>query len=251
MGISNKVAIVTGGATGLGRVYSERIAEEGGRVVVADKARELGEHLVEELRSRHGKDRALAVEVDVTSRDDSRRMVSATVEAFGQVDLLLNNAGTYPHENFEDITEKSWRMVMATNLDGVFHCSQAVVPVMRAARQGAIINIASNLVWGGLAGMVHYVAAKAGVVGLTRALAREVGPYGIRVNAVAPGAVPPSLDTLPSAALATVEGIVAWQCIPRPERADDLVGAVLFLASDDSAFVSGQVLTVDGGLTMH
>ena len=139
---------------------------------------------------------------------------------------------------------------MSVNLDSVFLCSRAVLGQMKAQGEGSIINVATNLVWTGLAGMVHYVAAKAGVVGFTRAFAREVGGYGIRVNAIAPGAVVPDV-VMTDAARERIDAIVNYQCLQRPQRSRDLVGTVLFLASPESAFISGQVITVDGGLTTH
>jgi NAD(P)-dependent dehydrogenase (short-subunit alcohol dehydrogenase family) len=178
-------------------------------------------------------------------------MAQAAAELFGRIDVLVNNAGVYPHVDFDSITYEDWRRVMTVNLDSAFLCSRAVLPTMKRQERGKIINVATNLVWMGLAGMVHYVASKAGVVGFTRALAREVGPFGITVNALAPGAVIPPAELLDEAALARVESIVSHQSVQWCQRATDVVGALAFLASPDSDFISGQVLTVDGGLTNH
>jgi NAD(P)-dependent dehydrogenase (short-subunit alcohol dehydrogenase family) len=178
-------------------------------------------------------------------------MVSGAVDAFGTVDVLLNNVGTYPHKDFEDITYDDWRNVITVNLDSVFLCSKAVLPVMKEKRAGKIINVATNLVWIGLPSMVHYVSAKAGIIGFTRSLAREIGGYGITVNALAPGAVMPPANMLDVESLERAAAIIDHQAVKRPMNATDLIGALLFLASSDADFVRGQIFTVDGGLSNH
>ena len=217
---------------------------------MADIDRNNAAAVAEELNRRTGHQCAAATGVDVTSEDDTEKMVSTAMEKFQRVDVLINNVGTYPHMEFEKISYEAWRKVVTVNLDSVFLCSKAVLPQMKKQRTGKIINITTNLVWIGLAGMVHYVAAKAGIVGFTRSLAREIGEYGITVNAVAPGAVIPRVPLDPRSQ-ARVDTIVQYQCLKRPLAADDLVGAMLFLVSADSDFISGQILTVDGGLANH
>jgi 3-oxoacyl-[acyl-carrier protein] reductase len=247
--LDEAVVVVTGGASGLGRTYCENLVHEGARVVVADIDGDRAEAVADGLNGRTAS-RAIAVAADVTSETGSEAIAQTALEAFQRIDVLINNAGSYPHVNFEQIGYEDWRRVMSVNLDSVFLCSRAVLGAMKAQGEGNIINVATNLVWTGLAGMVHYVAAKAGVVGFTRAFAREVGAYGIRVNAIAPGAVVPDV-VMTDAARERIDAIVNYQCLRRPQRAQDLIGAVLFLASPDSAFISGQVITVDGGLTTH
>jgi NAD(P)-dependent dehydrogenase (short-subunit alcohol dehydrogenase family) len=249
--LGGRVVIVTGGASGIGRHYCEALAAEGARVVVADLDGDLAAELADSINAGSETPRALAVRTDAVVEKDVEAMVDATISTFGTVDVLVNNVGSYPHEAFEDITYESWRRVVTVNLDTVFLCTKAVLPVMKAQQSGKIVNVATNLVWIGLAGMVHYVSAKAGIIGFTRSLAREVGDYGITVNAIAPGAVASPLQLLSAESLERLEEIVSHQAVKWVQRPADLIGPLLFLVSDDSEFVSGQILTVDGGLTNH
>ena len=250
MRLQDRVVIVTGGANGIGRVYATQLCAEGAKVVVADLDIANAEATATALNESTQRDAALAVRVDVTSEADTNMLAAATLERFGRIDVLVNNAGTYPHVDFERIDYAAWQKVIRVNLDSVFLCTKAVLPAMTAQGAGKVINIATNLVWVGLPGMVHYIAAKAGIIGFTRALAREVGGRGITVNALAPGAVIPG-GPFSETAKQRIAQIVDHQCVKRPQRPDDLVGSLLFLASRDSDFVSGQIITVDGGLTNH
>lgn len=251
MRLKDKVIIVTGGANGLGRYYCEHLVQEGARVLIADIDIAQGQALADRLNQGAENRRAMAVRVDVTSEPDTEAMARIAVESFAKIDVLINNAGTYPHTAFEDITYDAWRKVFAVNLDSVFLCSKAVLPQMKQQTSGKIINIATNLIWIGLPGMVHYVAAKSGLVGFTRSLAREVGEYNITVNAVAPGAIAPPIESLDVASMERLETIVSHQALKWCQRPVDLVGTLIFLASSDSDFISAQILTVDGGLTTH
>jgi NAD(P)-dependent dehydrogenase (short-subunit alcohol dehydrogenase family) len=189
--------------------------------------------------------------VDVTSEEEAEVMARKTCEVFGKIDILINNAGIYPKTPFDQITYTEWKGVLAINLDSVFLCSRAVLPHMKQRGSGKIINIATNGVWVGDPEKVHYIAAKSGVVGFTRALARDAGAFGITVNAVAPGAVVPANIRLAKGVRRKLEGMLDFQCLKRLTTPEDLVGTVQFLASSDSDFITGQVFTVDGGLTNH
>ena len=251
MNLTDRTVIVTGGANGLGREYSATLAARGANVVVADLDGAAAGVVADKLNAELGEGRCVACRVDTTSEEDTQRMAAAALDAFGHIDALVNNVGLYPHTNFDDITLEQWRRVISVNLDSPFLCAKAVVPAMREAGYGKIINVATNLVFMGLPEMTHYVAAKAGVVGFTRSLARALGPDGISVNALAPGATATSPEELNAVGLSRLEAIVGHQCLQWAERPEDLSGVVAFLVSRDSDFISGQVLTVDGGLTMH
>jgi len=251
--LEGRVAIVTGGGHGIGKAYCRALAREGARVVVAEidpKAAEETSALVRDEGSE-----ALAVPTDVADEASARAMAQATVERFGRIDVLVNNAAVFAtipisRVPIEEISVAEWDRVMAVNLRGVFLACRAVLPAMKAAGSGRIINISSGTAFNGSATRIHYVASKAGVLGFTRTLAREVGPHGITVNAVAPGSTlseeHPTDETV-RMRLGSVHG----RALARLELPDDLVGAVIFFASDESAFITGQTLVVDGGGFMH
>jgi NAD(P)-dependent dehydrogenase (short-subunit alcohol dehydrogenase family) len=247
--LENKIIIVTGGASGIGRVYCDNLWREGAHLLIADLDLGKAEALADSLNDGSPR-RAVALRVDVTNECETEAMARVAFETFGHIDVLINNVGLYPHMAFEEISYETWRLVVATNLDSAFLCAKAVLPYMKRQQHGKIINVGTNLVWTGLAGMVHYIAAKAGIVGFTRALAREVGEHGITVNALAPGAVIPDME-LTGTPLQRVETIVGYQCLKRRLRPEDLVGPIIFLSSADADFITGQILTVDGGLTNH
>ena len=241
--LDDKVAIVTGGARNIGAVYAKALAAEGARVVIADVLD--GSGAATDIHQAGGE--AVAVEVDVSREDDTLRMAEATLDAFGRIDVLVNNAAIYlsiHRRPFYEISAEEWDRVTAVNVKGVFLCAKAVLPAMREQGGGKIINISSNTVMAGTPNFLHYVASKAALIGMTRSMARELGGYGINVNAIAPGLVEHEGQTVPREISASR---VNARSIKRRQAPQDLTGAVLYLASPDSDFVTGQTLVVDGG----
>ncbi len=245
--LEDKVAIVTGGARNIGAVYAGALAAEGARVVVADVLD--GTDAARSIKEAGGQ--AVAVQADVSREDDTLRMAQAAVDAFGRIDILVNNAAIYLGINrrpFYEISAEEWDRVTAVNIKGVFLCAKAVLPHMRDQGGGRIINISSNTVMAGTPNFLHYVASKAALIGMTRSMARELGAYGINVNAIAPGLVEHEGQTVPPDISASR---VDARSIKRQQVPQDLTGAVLYLASSDSDFVTGQTLVVDGGNILH
>ena len=249
MRLNDKVVIVTGGGIGIGRAYSLGLAVEGARVVVADVADP--KPTVNEIEARGGQ--ALAVECDVSREADTLRMAAETVNRFGRIDVLINNAAIYgglKRRPFMEISVEEWDRVMAVNLRGLFLCARAVFPAMRAQGKGKIINISSSTFFKGVPHYIHYTTSKGGVVGFTRSLARELGEFGIRVNAVAPGYTL-SGENEKNTPEERKQDNVRSRMLKRAELPEDIVGTIVFLASDDSDFVTGQTIAVDGGSVVH
>jgi NAD(P)-dependent dehydrogenase (short-subunit alcohol dehydrogenase family) len=246
MRLADKVAIITGGASGLGFAYARRFLAEGARVVVADVADPAA--AAEKLDAGG---RALGVVTDVGDAGSVRGMVDAAFSRFGRVDVLVNNAAvfaTLKPRPFDEIPDAEWDRVMAVNVRGVWNCARAVVPAMRRQGGGRIVNVASAIVAKGTALLLHYVTSKGAVVAMTRALARELGPQGITVNAVAPGLIlSDGVQANPDITGFQGAAVMQARSLRRDAFPEDVEGTVVFLASDDSAFMSGQTLVVDGG----
>ena len=252
MRLKNTVIIVTGGGVGIGRAYSLALGKEGARVAVADIQVEAAKQVADEI-TKNGGD-ALPVVVDITSPEKTREMADATLKRYGRIDVLVNNAGLYTaikKKPFMEISTEEWDNVMAVNLKGLFLCSQAVFPAMKKQGKGKIINISSGTIFSGSPYFAHYVSSKAGVIGFTRALARELGRDNIAVNAITPGL---TLSGPQQEGVLTPEQLEdrrRKRCFQRDQFPQDLVGTVIFLSSEDSDFITGQTINVDGGQNMY
>jgi NAD(P)-dependent dehydrogenase (short-subunit alcohol dehydrogenase family) len=246
MRFQDKVCVITGGAAGIGFAYARRFLAEGARVVVADIV-----DPAPAAKTVAPADRVLALQADVTDAAAMRALAEAAVARFGRIDVLVNNAAvfaTLKPQPFDEIPESEWARVMAVNVTGVWNAVRAVVPAMRAQGGGRIVNVASAIVAKGTALLLHYVTSKGAVVAMTRALARELGESGITVNAVAPGLIlSDTVQANPAITGFQADAVMRVRSLKRDAYPEDVEGTVLFLASDESAFMSGQTLIVDGG----
>lgn len=238
--MDGRVAIVTGAAQGIGKAIADKLAAEGARVVVAD----LNGPGAEAAAPAGG----IGMKVDVSSEEDVKRMVADTLSHFGRLDALVNDAAIVPFVPWDDLDFAEWKRIMSVNLDGMFLCCLHGHRPMREAGYGRIVNICSNVVLAGTPNLAHYVASKGGVLGFTRALAREIGKHGITVNAVAPG-LTETEGTLASPHNEAFEFVQMLQCIPRRGVAADIAPSVAFLASEEAGWVTGQLLVADAGMS--
>jgi NAD(P)-dependent dehydrogenase (short-subunit alcohol dehydrogenase family) len=248
--LAGRAAIVTGGAKGIGRHYSHALAAAGAQVMIADIAD--GTALATEIAAAHGANSVASALADVSDEKSVKALVAATMERFGRIDVLVNNAALYAplqESKLTDIDAAVWDRVMAVNLRGPFLMVKHVAPHMQAQGYGKIINIGSGTAFRGIPWMLHYVTSKGGIMAMTRALARELGGDGIRVNTLAPGfTLGDSVMTENPGHVATArERAVQSRSLKRDEQPEDLLGALVFLASADSDFVTGQTIMVDGG----
>jgi 3-oxoacyl-[acyl-carrier protein] reductase len=245
MRLQDRVAIITGAAQGIGEAIARRFAREGARVVICDLNEDKIRQVEKEINDNAGT--ALGIVVNVADRAEVNRMVDETVKAFGTVDILVNNAGITRDAMSHRMTEDQWDLVLNVNLKGTFNCCQAVLPLMREKSAGRIINLSSAGRFG-VAGQVNYAASKAGVVGLTRTLAKELGARGILVNAIAPGMIATEMYA------AVPEEITRERLknvpLNRLGTVDEVASACIFLASDEASYITGQVIHVDGGRYM-
>ena len=241
-----KVVVITGGVGEIGSALARRLVREGAKVVLADV--QDGAALVSELHQNGGE--ARFVRTDVGSEADTQRMADETEQAFGRIDVLINNAGIFTAKPFAEITLDDWRERMRVNVDGTFLATKAIVPVMRRQGRGKIINIGSDTVWMGTPGFAHYVASKGAVMAFTRALATELGPHGITTVYV----TPTLLDT-PGTRAAFPQGhfdfVLSHTPIGAFETPDDIAGLIVFLCSDEAHFINGAAINIGGGISMH
>jgi NAD(P)-dependent dehydrogenase (short-subunit alcohol dehydrogenase family) len=246
-----RTAVVSGAASGIGLASAVRLAEEGARIVIADRAK--ADETLRLIADIGGT--ATAVSCDVSNPASVTALKQAVEKDCSHCDILVNNAGIYPMQPFDEITFDDWRRVLSVNLDSMFLMTKAFADGMRQRKWGRIINIASDTVSLLVPNLIHYISSKAGVIGFTRSLATEFGEHGVNVNAIAPGLTrtPGTLEQQEIPGGMSKEELFAlmadMQSIKRGETASDLVGAVSFLASDDAAFITGQTLYVNGGLT--
>jgi len=246
--LQDRVAIVTGAGHGIGRAYARRLAEEGAKLVIAEIDGAAAEEVAAELGG-------LGVQTDVSDEKSAGEMARRTIERFGRIDILVNNAAifaTVPMSRapFDQIDPEEWDRMMAVNLRGTWLASRAVIPQMRKQRYGKIINISSGTALKGSASRIHYVTSKAGILGFTKTLAMEVGKDNICVNCIAPGSTL-SEENPDDALLKYRQAAAATRALQRLQTPEDLVGAIAFFASPDSDFITGQTLVVDGGACMH
>ncbi len=252
MRLENKVALITGGAAGIGKATAERFIEEGAKVVICDVADEVGKATVKLLGHE-----ARFHNVNVTDRQQVQVWVDNVVQKYGRIDVLVNNAGIVRDAQLVkmkdgalmvQMSEADFDLVISINLKGVFNCTQAVAPYMIKQKSGVILNASSVVGLDGNFGQTNYVATKAGVIGMTKVWARELGRYGIRVNAVAPGFI--ATDILKSMPEKIIDGMISHTPLGRMGQACDIANAYLFLATDEASFITGEVLRVDGGIVV-
>ena len=251
-GLQDKVVVITGGGHGIGKAYCLGFGRAGSRVAAADIDQSAADSVAAQIARESGA-QSLAVYVDVADEKSTCHMADAVVGRFGRIDVLINNAAIFAtipmnRGRIESIAPEEWDRLMAVNLKGLFFCCRAVLPTMRAQKSGKIINIASGTVYNGSPGRIHYVTSKAGTIGFTRTLAREVGDDNITVNVLAPGNTL-SEENPTEEMLRFRQASVGSRALKRVQLPQDLVGPMLFLASPLSDFITGQTINVDGGIS--
>jgi meso-butanediol dehydrogenase/(S,S)-butanediol dehydrogenase/diacetyl reductase len=256
LGLRDKVVIVTGGARGIGAAIASDFVEEGANVIIGDTSVDLAGGLAAKMK---GGAKIMVVRIDVTKKSDAEGLVAKTMNEFGKIEILVNNAGVVQEKLFVDIEEDDWDRINHVNAKGIYLVTKAVVPHMIAARYGKIVNISSRSGKDGQIGLSHYAASKFAVIGLTQALAKELGEYNINVNAVCPGIIRTAMWDKILAARAERQGLPREQIfdnlvrqvpLGRPQDPDDVAKVALFLSSEVSRNMTGEAINVNGGLRM-
>lgn len=255
--LRGRVAIITGARRGMGRTHAIILARAGAKVVVSDISQEECEAVVQEIKKERAE--ALAVKCDISNKAEVDNLVELTLKKFGKIDILVNNAGICPFQPFLEMKEEDFKKVIDINLKGYFLCAQAAAkemakqnPSASSGQRGAIINIASiamGQIGTGFAGLTHYCASKGGIVAMAEAMSLELAPLGIRVNTIAPGAIDTPMAASVKQDAKTLEGFMAKIPLKRMGKPEEISNAVLFLASDESFYMTGSVVVVDGGWT--
>lgn len=246
MKLKNKVALITGGANGIGKVTASLFLKEGAKVVITDVNEEAGVKAATEL-SEISED-ILFFQANVSESEQVKKMIESTLQRFGKIDILINNAGITIDGLLVKMEDSSWEKVLDVNLTGVYKCTKTVLPIMLEQGSGVILNASSVVGLYGNVGQTNYAATKAGVIGLTKSWAKELGPKGIRVNAVAPGFIVTDMTAkVPEKILKMMEEKTPLRKLGKPE---DIANAYLFLASEEANYVNGTILSVDGGLVV-
>ncbi|MCW5774473.1 MAG: 3-oxoacyl-ACP reductase FabG, partial [Rhodospirillaceae bacterium] len=247
-GLKGRVAIVTGGGQALGRAYARHLAAQGVISVIAEYNAASGARVAKEIEDDGGK--ALAIHTDVGDLASVQAMAEETLKTLGRIDILVNNAAVFSQITmapFWELPRDEWKRAMDVNVTGAFDCARAVAPAMREAKWGRILNIASGTPLLGLPDYLHYITSKSAVFGMSRSMARELGPYGVTVNTFIPGVTKTEVDR-PSVSDEKFAGYIKMQCLKRMSTPDDMAKVMVFLCSDEAAWITGQTILVDGGL---
>jgi len=250
MSNKDKVVVVTGAGRGLGRAYADRLASEGARIVVAEIDVQAGTNTAQDLRGRGGA--AIFVETDVASEESTKAMAARVMEQWGQIDGLVANAGlanSVGGAAYNEITVEQWDRMMLVNVRGTWLTCRAIAPHMQKRQRGSIVTVSSDTTFWGSPKLLHYVTSKGAIEAFTRAMARELGQDGVRINCVAPGLL--NNEATSGVPAAKRDWNIQNRAFRREGTPEDIVGVVSFLLSDDSAFITGQVIVVDGGLVLH
>jgi 3-oxoacyl-[acyl-carrier protein] reductase len=246
--LTDKVAVVTGSSKGIGAEIARILAAQGARVVINYRSSpDEAQAVLAEIKSAGGE--AIVLQADVSKSEAAQQLIKTAIDTYGQIDILVNNAGTTRDKLMMSMKDEDWESILQSNLSSVYYCSKAAIRPMMKKRRGRIINITSVVGLAGQAGQTNYAASKAGMIGLTKSLAKEVGSRNITVNAIAPGFIPTDLTNVLSED--RIQVLIENTPLGRLGTLQDVAHAVLFLASDEASFVTGQVLSVDGGLVMQ